>query len=214
MKRFLLTTLISLSLAGLAFGETLTIQPSTADTSLQEGSPNTNHGTEDSLLVFSYATLSYRPILKFDFSALPDNATITGTDLDLYYYAKVDGDPVGRTYYAAYMNQTGWVETGATWNNYKTGSAWAVAGGDPGNVGSSVVVPASYGWMSWDVLSMVQYFQSHGKIGYFIIFDSVETGTADKGAVFWSNNYTTDTSLCPKLVITYTVPPPPYSYIF
>ncbi len=150
-----------------------------------------------------------RSLLKFDFSALPTDAVISAATLELYYYLYSASDPVGRTYWVYELTQTGWVRTEATWNSYKTGSAWVAVGGDyTVTNGASLVVPASYGWMSWNVLALVQHFQStHAEVAHFLIKDGTEGASPteiDYLTRLYSYLYTVDPTLCPKLVITYT----------
>jgi len=190
----------------------LTIQPSNIDTYLYEGGKGTNFGLLTYVEVRIYndgeEVKTSRPILKFDFSALPANATITAATLNLYFYAHTIYDAAGRTYWAYELTQTEWVEAEATWNSYKTGSTWAAAGGDYTTTnGASVTVPAHPNWTTWDVLALVQHFQStHANVAHFLIKDNSETGGAQYDAEFYSREYIVNTTLCPKLIITYTPP--------
>lgn len=181
---------------------TLTIQPSDIDTFLDQLSPNSNRGTYNYISVQSDATNLARSVLKFDFSALPAGATISAATLSLYAY---NAGSAGRTYWTYELTQTDWVETEATWNSYKTGSAWAAAGGDYTTTdGASAVVPSDDNWMNWNVLTLVQHFQSaHAEVAHFLIRDNVE-GSGGGFCLFYSRKYPTDTSLRPKLVVTYT----------
>ena len=185
----------------------LIVQPSIIDNYLYQLGSTINYGNLTYIAVGPYVSNNTtRTIIKFDFSSLPADAIISAAELDLYYYAK-GANPVGRTYWAYELTQTGWVELQSTWDIYKTGNNWAAAGGDyvTGN-GASLAVPASYGWMSWNVLALVQHFQSvHAQVGHFLIKDGTEDGSGSM-AFFYSRDYTTDPSLCPKLIITYTAP--------
>ena len=194
---------------------TLTIQPSTADTYLRQSAVYNNFGGEVSLQVAScydsYEQIfdNSRIISEFDFHVgLPAGAVISAATLSLSYYSK-ERDPVGRTYWVYELTQTGWVELEASWGTYKTGIGWAAGGGDYiTDRGASQTVPASYGWMSWDVLDLVQHFQSsHANVAHLLIRDGTENAALNVipyQAYFRSSDYTTDTTLCPKLVITYT----------
>lgn len=188
---------------------TLIIQPSTIDNWLQSALPTTNYGGDITLSVQEYSGGSPhnygRTIIKFDFSSLPVDAIISAASLGLYS-AYQEGS-AGRTYWAYELTQTEWVELESTWNIYKTGSAWAAAGGDFTTTdGASVTVPAVPAWLSWNVLNLVKHFQaSHGKIAHFLIKDGTE-GVSGTFTSLKSREYIVNTSLCPKLVITYTVP--------
>jgi hypothetical protein len=180
------------------------------DTFLGEGAPTTNYSTLDYIYILFIQSLGTnqdgRTIIKFDFSALPEGAVISAATLNLYYYAHPLSDAVGRTYWAYELTQTGWVEAQATWNIYSTGNSWATAGGDyTATDGASLVVPAAYGWMSWNVLALVQHFQStHSKIAHFLLKDGAEENVTGYNRLYYTREYTTDTTLCPKLIITYT----------
>lgn len=164
----------------------------------------TNMGTDVDLMLYDHPTQQYRALLRFDFSALPAGAVISAASLELYYWYK-SGTPAGHNAYCYEVTQTGWVETESTWNRYKALTNWATAGGDfTTEAGAVAVFPADFGWMEWDVLNLVKHFQStHAEIANFIMLMN-ESSAANP--YFHSNNYVTDTSLCPKLTITYTAP--------
>jgi len=187
----------------------LAIQPSTIDAYICLDSPDVNFNNVNLLVRSGTGPPSNRrTLIKFDFSALPDNAVISAGTLSLYYF-EIDGGPIGRTYWVNELTQIGWVETQVTWNNYKTGSAWANAGGDyVTNNGASIIVPASYpAWVEWNVLALVQHFQSvHDKIGHFLIRDGSEDNNPYKTGFFVSKDYTGNPTLKPILTITYTLP--------
>jgi hypothetical protein len=182
----------------------LTIQPSNIDTYLAQASPTTNYGTLAYIDVGAAAGGIRRPILKFDFSALPDGAIISAATLSLYLYG-LSNQAQGRTYWAYELTQTGWTETGATWNKYDGTNNWTAAGGDyTTDDGASFTMPADGNWADWNVLALCQHFQStHSKVAHFLLRDGTETGT--KTGRFYSRDETTQTTLRPKLVITYTV---------
>jgi len=192
---------------------TLTIQPSTNDNYIYQGASNTNYGTSTAILtVGGYDSLFAHSLLNFNFTSLPAGATITGATLNLYYYAYVTNNPVGNTLWAYEINTPGyfWTETGSTWNKYDGTNAWLTAGGDYTTTnGASLTVPGSYGWMSWNVLALAQHFQStHGNFAQFLILDADTTSGTYYQTTWYSNNYVDNTTLRPKLIITYTLPDP------
>lgn len=210
IKKIAITSLIGiiLILPISALAETLTIQPN-ADTFFTENMSPPDVGSYPDLRVATGTDGDdRRSVLRFDFSALPEGATITDATLNLYYQSSY-GDPVGRTHWVYEITQTAWTETGATWNEYSSGNSWATAGGDYTITdGSSTIIPASFGWVSWNILALAQNFQI-SEIAEFLIKDETEGGCvgANCGANFWSRDYTTDPLLQPKLVITYTEAP-------
>jgi len=192
--------------------DTLTIQPSAKDTFVYAATPGTSYGTQARLNVQDHKTTTVdyrmRAFLEFDISAIPAGQAITSATLQLYYYEYLDTDPVGKIIWAYKLTRTDWVENsggGATWNSYnKTGSAWTTPGGDyDTNYGGSTTFPASYGWMSWDALSIVQDAYDNSNPAEFAVRFATENLTSGYGtARFYSKEYT-DTSLRPKLVVTY-----------
>jgi len=184
---------------------TLTIQPSGADSCLFQNDPDANYGTSIAIYIGRGDNSDKRrEILKFDFSSLVAGCTISEAKLYLYYSGYLVSDPVGRTYWAYRLTQRSWTETGSSWNHYVGTTDWATAGGDyTATDGASAVVPAAAGWMSWTVTNQVTFAQAYtGKVAHFLMRDGTET--SNKIGAFPSNNYTTNTALCPYLILTYT----------
>jgi len=181
----------------------LIIQPSTADNVLLSAFPTTNYGTSVNLNVGRVDASGgiYRSLLKFDCSALPNYITVTFALLRFYVYAVVGSS--GRTLWAYRLTRTDWTETGSTWNNYKAGSTWTAAGGDwTVTNGVSVSGPAVGNWVTWDVATQINYaIANTNKIAHFLMKDGTETDGQATG--LYSNNYTDDTTKCPKLTLTY-----------
>jgi hypothetical protein len=127
--------------------------------------------------------------------------------LSLYYYQQLSSNPTGRTYWAYQVTQPGWVETEVSWNNYKTGSAWATPGADYTTTdGASVVMPASPpAWIAWTVTAQVQTAIDHvDGVAHFLIKDGTEGAAGDYGARFYSREYATDTTKRPKLYVDWS----------
>lgn len=186
---------------------TLTIQPSNIDAYIRSDGADINYGDVAYLIISTTAGSIFRSILKFDFSALPVGAIISAATLSLYLFSDLGDIPAGRTYWAYELTQTSWTEMGATWNKYNGTNPWTTAGGDyTTNDGASLVVPAINNWLNWNVLALVQHFQSaHAEIAHFLVKDGTEND-AGRGGFFYSKEEITQTTLRPTLVITYTTP--------
>lgn len=185
----------------------LTIQdPSDIDDQrLVESAPSTPAALDSLLAVESGTSNAIRSILKFDFSALPASViNLTSATLSVYFHTVGAGTPEGRTYKAKRLTQLGWVEAQASWDDYSTGNAWAVAGGDfTATDEASATVPAVGNWIDFDVADLVRYaIDNDSEIAHYIIMDNDEAG-ADQ-AQFYSSREATQTTLRPKLVIEYT----------
>ncbi|GAH07096.1 unnamed protein product, partial [marine sediment metagenome] len=112
------------------------------------------------------------------------------------------------TVWAYKLTRTDWVELEATWNIYKTASNWTAPGGDyvtSSPVGGSIVFPAGFGWMTWNVLAIVQDAYGGSIPAEFLVkFETEGLASGGSQPAFHSKNFTDDTDLQPKLVIDYT----------
>jgi hypothetical protein len=192
----------------------LTIQPSSKDNFIYSGTATTNYGTLAYVQTYTnVGAVPQRPLIEFVpnwGTDPPAGATISNATLYLYYYDVGLLDPVGRTINCYRLLRTDWHETQSTWNIYKTSNNWTTAGaGSDGNDYTttnmaSAVIPASYGWMSWDVTEQVKTAQTGSINVEFELRDSVENSATAYYPSWYSKDYTTDTTKCPKLIITYT----------
>ena len=187
---------------------TLTVQPTSKDTFLSEGLPSSNYGGSTFIQVRNWNEDIRRIILEFDISSLPSGATINSATLSLNYYAYDVTDPNGYTIWAYKLSRTDWVESEATWQRYKSGSNWTSGGGDyvtSSPAGGSTTFPSSYGWMSWNVLAIVQDAYNASRAAEILLKFSSETaeGASSSLASFRSKEYATSADR-PKLVIDYT----------
>ena len=122
MKKLLIVTLSALALCcinGLATAASITISAPTDDVYVHSSRPdiNFNHsnaGENTQLGVKSYLS-SYRGLLKFDLSEIPDSAVITGATLHLYALPTSDD-----TIYFSRMGNDLWDEDTVTWNSYES----------------------------------------------------------------------------------------------
>lgn len=189
---------------------TLTIQPSTKDTYCDEFDPTSNYGSRAYLNIYDRKLYTIRSLLEFSLSGLPAGAILESASFMLRYYAKSGTDPSGKTVWAYKLSQVDWVELEATWNRYKALTNWTTAGGDyvtSSPAGGSTTLPASYDWMTWNVLAIVLDAIAGGIAAEFLVrFGTEKLDTGYSLGTFYSKDYTTDTSLCPKLVIVYKLP--------
>jgi hypothetical protein len=192
----------------------LTVQPSSKDNALWKNDPNTNYGTLIYIITYAHASDVMRSLVEFPVvwgTDIPAGATITSAKLRLYYYNYGLGDPVGRTINVYRLLRLDWHETQSTWNIFKTSNNWTTAGaGSDGNDhttinGANAVVPASYGWMEWDITEQVKTAQTGNVNVACLIKDSNEVASSPYYQTFWySREYATNTTLRPKLVVIYT----------
>ena len=202
--------IFSLDQCPLEIDPDFTIQPCGADVWIQQDTPNTNRNNYSQLRVFSQVDYQNRSLVQFPITwgtDIPAEILILNAVLSLYYYSYTISNPVGRTYVAQRLLRLNWVEAEATWNSYKSGSAWTTAGaGSDGNDITSTdaansIVPASYGWMTWTVTAQVQAAQT-GNLN--IGFRLLDSGLADNmKALFYSRETDAGASFKPKLIITY-----------
>lgn len=111
--------------------QTLTLQPSSAndiDTYIQNSDANANFSTATFFWVGERndAASTYRALLKFDLSSLPDDAIISSAVLSLYKLS--DGSSNARTF-RVYRMKVPWSLGTVTWNNKAGGG-----GNDPAEV--------------------------------------------------------------------------------
>ncbi len=197
--------------------DSLTVQPSAADTYIRNGASSSNNFADKTSIYLKKSIEGYerRGILAFDFSALEDSATITSAYLDLYYVpTNIGNNPVGEIVEVNRLEQTGWLEGETTWNDYKNATLWTTAGGDFTVTDQSAAsMPGAFGWVRWTVTEQVRYAQSNtSEIAHMLlkVSDSAPLNTA---ARFYSKEFGTNPSQQPKLIINFTTndvttPPP------
>src|SRR3990167_739153 len=188
------------------------------DNFIENDIPTTNLGTDPTveLGVGNTGSWKARGLLGFNFSGqIPAGSTITAATLSLYRKTNgASGDSTGRTLNCQKVLRTDWNELQSTWNIWMTGSNWATAGcGGSGTDytttnQSQATVPAIDNWINFTGAALVALVQDaldnvSGKLNVRLV-DNVEANTYYTD---WrSSDYTTDTTLRPKLVITFTLP--------
>ena len=161
----------------------------------------TVHGSTTPLLLHP---VNYNPLIRFaifqsEGGPVPNGATILSATLALY-----------KQYYNDTLSLNAllrpWVESQATWTVSQTGVPWAVggaagAGTDYSATTDALVTPSwNPGWVTLDVTPRVQLWASGGA-NYGWRMAQTSSGTNSKQ--FNSSEYTTDTTLRPKLTVIY-----------
>lgn len=198
--------------------ETITIYPS-HDTYIDEAIPDGNYPDVSALWVAPrYGDLNgSTPILEFDISwgtTIPTGSTITSATLRLFYDGFILGTIEGEYVRVYRLLRTDWVDTSATWTNYKAATAWTSAGAtsegnDYTETGWHVEsMPAQNSWAEWNVLEQVEWAQTSNENVIALIekqYDWSFGATSGARGRFRSSDYT-GTAYDPQLVITYTLP--------
>jgi len=191
---------------------TATIQPNTKNIYARQAYPDSNTATP--LCFQDYLNEAMRSILEFGLSGLPVGADISLAKLYIYYYYYGYVDPVGKTIWAYKLTRTDWVELEATWNSYKSGSAWTAAGGDyvtSDPSGGSANIPAGYGWIEITITDIVLDAWINGKLAELLLkFETEDLAIESRSsALCRSREYAADTSKRPKIIVTYDIFPAP-----
>lgn len=180
---------------------TLTLQPSNLDTWMNKNSPNNTADTNDTMYLNGDTTYNYRPLVRFDLSSLPSTAIVTTATMYLYCLGVSNsGASLTVNAYRVLRNWTG----SCTWNKYDGTNAWTTGGCDSTSTDRSATAIAStsfsdVGWTTY-TLSLAEFgYIRSSNYGMVLI---PQNSASDKWLA--SNNYTTDTTKQPKLVIDYT----------
>lgn len=186
------------------------------DTHIISPSPTTNDGTSVGMWANSGSGNNYRSLIHF---TLPSGSgTISDIKLFLYKGANLGTTLVSMEVHE--LSRTDWTETGATWNNYKAGSAWTTAGGDfSATVVDSFVKSNSVNlWREWGLYGATSTNPmsiTWGSEVHLVVTPSALSSSPDQG-----ENYNTKEAASnkPYIEITYTAgggtTPPPVFFIF
>jgi len=208
MRKLSLIAIIGITLAGLSMSLTAlaaggqsitrTFQPSAADSWLDQKNDTTNYGSDTTMTVDSHrlgVSRNGRAVVQFDISQIPTGSTVSSATLSLYASAVPAST---RTYYA-HVITTSWAEGTVTWN-----TPWTTPGGDSNASTVSATTPGSAGWMNFDVTSDVSSFVN-GTANYgWLIKDGTEDSGTEYITTFYTKEEGTQTTLRPKLSVTFT----------
>jgi hypothetical protein len=184
--------------------ETLTIQPSSIDTYINDSTPTTNNGVYDYTIVGEWSAVSkFRTLIKFDLSGLPTNATIISATLSLYCTTDYSGN--ARTY-RVYNLKRAWTEAGATWNKYDGTNDWQTAGATGANDYDSTEI-GSRAFSATETLNQFKDFALIPTTKATLDLGNgwlIKADTESNDAYLFSTREAATTANRPKLVIVYT----------
>jgi hypothetical protein len=171
-----------------------------SDTYLESWFPTAIRGGLPTLLL---DPVSYTPLVRFaiyqsEGGPVPNGAAIQSATLALYKQSYDDTLRLN-----ALLKP--WVESQATWTNASAGVPWSVAGaagaGSDYSATTDALVSPSWnpGWVNFDVTPRVQQWGSGANYGWRI----AQTTSGSNPKVFNASEYTTDTTLRPKLTVVY-----------
>lgn len=205
---------------------TFTSQAASADTMINgfSGTEDTNYGTDTAVSGIGEQNndvgVYKRFLIKFDLSSIPASANITSATLSLWIQADYSSNARD---YKVYRILRNWVEAEATWNSWKSGSAWTTAGaGSNGNdvdlgtawATTNFSATESVGTEKTFALNTTEFKKlingTYTNYGWLIKSD----GEADDAYLIYTAEEAVETTKRPKLVVEYVVPLYPYSEIF
>jgi len=195
-KYFLVLTIVLFFFIYLSNVKAITIQPSSQDAMVDESNVAINYGNYTELDVNGKShgsTKLIRSFVQFDLSYIPSGSTINSATLNLYMFSA----PSMSIVYEVNRVTASWNENTTTWNN------------QPSNASTTATNSTGSGWLSWDVTSDVQSMVTGAFTNYgWVVRDQGEgaSGEGNRLGKFYSKEYTTDTTLRPKLEISYTPP--------
>ncbi|SDG31088.1 CBM96 family carbohydrate-binding protein [Klenkia brasiliensis] len=132
------------------------------DATIRESPANANYGTTTTLLVRSGNGGLNRSLVRFALPTIPAGCTLSGVSLRLYLSSN---DSVRSIVARRVLTTTSWSETAVTWSTQPTTTATGAA---------TTSTPASPGWQTWPVQSIVTGLYAEGN-GGIEIADADET---------------------------------------
>ena len=179
-----------------AVPSTITLQPGAEgiDSTMQTATPYINYGSLTMALVGNTVSSILRTYIKFDLSTVPANARITDADLRLYQYDIFGSD----NFTIGLHNVTGdWDESTITWNLQPTSTDAEFTN----NITAGAII-----WESWDIDTLVQGWLDGTITNYGMLLKDTDETLVSTVTYFYTSDYTTDTTLRPKLEIDYYIP--------
>jgi len=173
------------------------------------GGANGNFGFSPNLFVGYWGNPEWtRAILRWPALPLPSNATLLSADLQLYMHTADTPDAMDVT---VHRMTTAWTELGSSWNDYDGSNAWNASGGggdfDPIAFDGVGGITTATGWYTWNVTPAAKDWWAGTAANHGILVrqanDDLRVSLGRKE--FYSSD-ATNSSLRPRLVLTYTTP--------
>lgn len=161
----------------------------------------TNFSTKPEIVIGTHQNTE-RGLLRFDFTALPSNATVTSATLELYY--KESGTANDGVIEAYRVNEE-WINAQVTWDLPQTGLIWAGGSYDPLIIASAPVSEVLKNTViPFDITSLVQTWHNGGEANLGLLLAAKSGMTYGTGRFASTDDATA--SLRPKLTVNYSCP--------
>src|SRR5262249_1077025 len=206
-RRCLLLTgavVIFLAIPGGARAQTTTTLSASQDSWLDKANPDTNHGTDTTLVVDPKASSVKRTFVQFDLSSIPPCATINSATLKL----TITTSGASSRAHAVHRLTQSWNEAGVAWKSRDGINSWPNPGG---TFNATATATASTGTasgvvISWDVTGDVAAFVAGTAVNNgWVVKDISETGGASIQFLYGSRENAVAADR-PVLEVTFTPP--------
>jgi hypothetical protein len=178
------------------------------DTFVNAGARSSNY-SNDSQTLNTYTwptnTSANRVVMKWDLSAIPQNATIHEATLSLDMYSAHGDESYEVSAHRIVTNNPN--ISSCTWNTYDGTHSWT--GGANGGeqalapAESTAIVDRTAGYKNCSITQMVQQWVSNPYSNYGLMLDSDSTAASDSNRLFRPTEYSNPDQR-PKLTVTYS----------
>ncbi|HQO21149.1 MAG TPA: kelch repeat-containing protein, partial [Acidobacteriota bacterium] len=157
----------------------LVLQPSSADSFVNQASAGTNYGSGMTISVQSRLSQAQRTLVMFDLSGIPEDSVINSATLELYASS---APTTGLTLNVHRITGT-WTESAVTWTNQPAYNS---------TVDASLAGGTTAGWKIWNIASLVQEWINGTSANYGLtVKGSVENDKTALTYAFASKENTT-----------------------
>jgi hypothetical protein len=160
---------------GCANSDSASVAPS-ADSYVDQSSPNSNFGTSSDLFVRSASGNSNRrTLVRFSLPTIPAGCNLAGATLRLYSTSAINGRTID-----LYRAATAWTENAVTWNNA------------PATAGMATSRASGTGVNVWDATAQVQAMYAGTNNG-FVVRDQTESSGSNPQQAYQAREQTPNT---------------------